>query len=203
MPEVLIVDDNPQSRAAVVHVLARRCVRGVVVPSFESAHRALDQRGRWRGFLVSMASGTKRQLAGIVRAIESQPGHRRTPVLIQPRIDHRHLVRFAFEAQASCIDDDGARMTVVGLAIDARLTPALHEVLASYVGLRPSVDGEMTRALAAALDVTENTVKSNLRAVLAKLRAVGAPSTMAAIDRWIRRGAPRCPHQDDAFTRGG
>lgn len=207
MAEVLIVSNDPRGSRRVVSVLARLRVRGVRADTLESAHRALEGQPRWRGFICSAGAGgepePERALAAFLAKADGCAEHRRAPKLVHARIDSVPLVRFAFEAHASGIDDPRAKGTVARLGTEARLTPAQIELLAAYVRLRPIVEGDMRVALATDLEVSENTIQTNLRALVAKLRARGAPRSMAAIDRWIRAGSRECADPDERLTHGG
>ncbi|BEP93941.1 response regulator transcription factor [Acidovorax sp. A79] len=188
-PTLLVADDHPLFRAAVLHVLHERLpqFRTLEAASAATLGTALQEHPEVELVLLDLSMPGARGFSSLLHVRGEYP---ELPVVIISSNDHPRVIRRAQQFGAAGFIPKSAPAEAMGEAIEAVLdggswfppmaaerSEADAELAARLAQLTPQqfrvllclADGLLNKQIAAALGLAENTVKVHVTAILKKL----------------------------------
>jgi DNA-binding NarL/FixJ family response regulator len=188
-PTLLVADDHPLFRAAVLHVLHERLpqFRTLEAASAATLGTALQEHPEVELVLLDLSMPGARGFSSLLHVRGEYP---EVPVVVISSNDHPRVIRRAQQFGAAGFIPKSAPAEAMGEAIEAVLdggswfppmaaerSEADAELAARLAQLTPQqfrvllclADGLLNKQIAAALGLAENTVKVHVTAILKKL----------------------------------
>lgn len=188
-PTLLVADDHPLFRAAVLHVLRQRLpqYRALEAASAATLGQMLQEHPDIELVLLDLTMPGTRGFSALLHVRGEYPG---APVIIISSNDHPRVIRRAQQFGAAGFIPKSASADAMGDAIlsvldggsgfppmAAERSEADAELAARLAQLTPQqfrvllclADGLLNKQIAAALGLAENTVKVHVTAILKKL----------------------------------
>ena len=161
-PTLLVADDHPLFRAAVLHVLRERLpqFRTLEAASAATLGQALQDHPEVELVLLDLSMPGTRGFSALLHVRGEYP---ELPVVIISSNDHPRVIRRAQQFGAAGFIPKSAPADAELAARLAQLTPQQFRVLLCLA------DGLLNKQIAATLGLAENTVKVHVTAILKKL----------------------------------